>query len=295
MTELPVLARRALMPLLLSPVLAWAGGTAVLDVSDGDETHQITYEYDGGNVRMSMAASAEGYTLIRGGTPYAVVTGDQTMVIDLSQTMQMLGSMAQMPDGPTTDVEGFVSLVDTGRSETVAGIKGKVHVLTYVEEGQQKTAEVVLSSDRRVQEFSKAMMQFGETLLKAGGREMPKGSSELEARLMAGELGMLRMGTEMRVSRIDGSTPAASRFELPAAPTQMPSLDGLFGAAGGASVEADAEAQGGGGFSFGSLLGDKAKRQQERVEQRSDQEVDEASDKAVDKVLDKAFDKLFGG
>ncbi len=294
MTKLPVLARRALMPMLLAPVLAWAGGTAVLDISDGEETHQVTYEYDGGNVRMSMAANAEGYTLIRGGTPYAVVTGDQTMVIDLSQTMQMIGSMTQMPEGPTSGVEGFVSLVDTGRSETVAGIKGKVHMLTYVEDGEQKTAEVVLSSDRRVQDFSKAMMQFAQSMVKASGREMPKGSSELEARLMSGELGMLRMGSEMRVSRLDSGTPAASRFELPAAPTQMPSLDGLFGAGGGVGASAEADGKGG-GFSFGSLLGDKARRQQERVEQRSDAEVDEASDRAVDKVLDKAFDKLFGG
>lgn len=294
MKSLRLPLRHALAVACMTPALVWAGGTAVMEVTDGTDRQQVTYEFDGSNVRMSLPEGAEGYALIRGETPYMVMTGDQLMVMDLSQAMKMLGGMVKVPEGPA-EMDGFVSLKDTGRSETVAGVGGKVYLATYTEDGQQKTAEMVLSSDRRAREFTNAMMGFARSMVKAGGRSMPEGSTELERQMAAGELGILRMGTEMRLTRLDGNTPAASRFELPAAPTQMPSLEGLFGGAGaGANVDAGSEG-GGGGFNLGGMFGKKIERQQERVEGRTDQEVDEATDSAVDKALDKAFGKLFGG
>jgi hypothetical protein len=276
--------RLALMVTGAGPALASAGGVATVEVRAEGEVQQVVYEFKGDQLRMGMPGGMEGYMLFTGGVPYMVMTGEQTMVLDLRQSMAMVGSMVKM-EAPGT-VDGFVSLTPTGRRETVAGIPGEVFQLVTTEDGQRTTREMVLSNDARARKFSEAMLTFGKAMAQLSG----VGANDAEFDKALGNRGMLRMGSEFQLVRYEDRTPGDDRFRLPAPPTQLPNLEGLFGGGAGAG----AGAQGGAGINLGELFGGRAERQQQRVEQRTDQEIDQATDSAVDKVLDKTFKKIFG-
>lgn len=273
---------------LLAPALAWAaGGKATLESSDGQQRLQSTLEYDGrGALRMTAGQDPNQYLLHRDGKVYSVFSQDGTpLVVEMGAMLKTLGGMAQQNAGQQPlagDVAEFRDLRDTGRTETVAGIKGRVHELSYVDsQGRARTESLVLSSDGRARELTQTLFAFGEAMAAAAATAEPAGSRRLETEIVGGNQGVLRFGTQFRVLAFDGSTPSAARFELPAAPTQMPDLGGMMPGGAGANP-------------LGTVLGQKAERQQQRVEDRANQEVDEATDTAVDKALDKAFDKLFG-
>lgn len=275
------LLTNALFLLMLSLGIgtAHAAGSATISSSDG-ETVRMDYLDD--KLSMNVGAGSDRMVL-RDGKMF-MISGDT--VIDAGSMMSMVGQ--QMPALGPDDVDQFKSLKASGRSETVAGINGEVHVLTYVDgEGNTQSRELVLSKDPRAVELMKAFSNMTETMAQLTGNPMPAGGAEFEAALRG--YGMLRADSDFRVVSFNDA-PAASRFELPSAPQSMPNMQGQMG--GGANAEAGAEASGG-GF-MGGLFGQKAQRQQERVEQRSDQEVDEATDSMVDKAMDKAFGKLFG-
>jgi len=112
-------------------------------------------------------------------------------------------------------------------------------------------------------------------------------------------VGMLRVGDSMKVVSISRDTVSESRFELPAAPTDMSALSGLFsGAAGGQAGTADADAETDQGGLFGGIFSRQAERQaerqQDRAENRVQNEVDRAADRATDSVIGGALDRLFG-
>jgi ribosomal protein L24E len=257
---------------------AHAAGSATISGNDGSS---VRMEYAGNMLSMDVAGQGEGRMVLRDGKMYVITDG---MVLDAGSMMGIVGQQA--PDLGADDVDQFKSLSATGRSETVAGVKGEIHMLEYVDgRGQSQRKEIVLSSDARAVALAKAMMNMATTMAELTDSPKAAGNAELEA-AMKGK-GFLRVDNDFKVVSF-GEAPPASRFELPSEPQQMPNLQGLMG--GGANADAQ---QDGGGF-MGGLFGDKAKRQQERVEQRTDAEVDEATDSMVDKAMDKAFGKLFG-
>jgi len=280
---------------------AWAGGTAVVRSNGGGQTSEMTIEYNGDKARFNVSGQADTYMVMRDGKAYAVTQG---MVMDMSGMASMMGSQMQAnPGSMGSDVDRFMGMHSTGRSETVAGMRGEVYIVEYADEkGQKHAEEVVLSTDKKAWDLGQAMMTMGRNFARAAGVAERSGETEMWNTLNGKRAGVLRYGTQMQVVSINGSSPSSSRFELPAAPTQMPNLGALLGGAGaGASASGNASANTGAAGNTGgtvdldAFLGGKAQRQQDRVEQRTDQEIDNATDKAVDKALNKAFDKLFGG
>lgn len=279
--------------LAATPVFAWAGGKAVIEAGSGSDRTQSSIEFDGSLMRMDMQGQADGYMVIRDGKIYSVSQQNgQPMVMDLTGMGQMLkGMVNRSMASMDSDVNQFVSLTDAGRSETIAGIKGRVHVLTFVDdEGERRSEEVVLAKDKRLRELTDSMMLMSQTMAEAFGVEMPEGSERMNKEILGKGDGMLRFGSDFKVASIDGSTPSSSRFKLPAEPQQMPDLGSLMSGAN-AGAGASGSANTGGGNPLADLFGKKADRQQQRVEGRTDREIDEATDSAVDKALD----KLFGG
>ena len=272
-------------------------GSAVIEGGSGKDTVRMSLEYrSGGLLRMQPEGQGQDGTMImRDGKLYTVSNG---MVIEMGSMMRQLGgAMAQStPGSGPDDLNRFVSLKGTGKSETVAGVKGEVYELKYEDEnGKLVTEEMVLSKDARAVEMRKAMEQMGQNMRVAMNRPETDGERKLMAAY--GNFGVLRYGTDFRVVSLSDKNPAMSRFELPAEPTQMPNLGNLLG--GGAGVEANANAEAGassgGAFgALGGLFGKQTERQQQRVEQRVEGETNQATDEAVDSVLDKAMDKLFG-
>src|SRR5690606_14643256 len=128
------------------------------------------------------------------------------------------------------DMARFVSLTDAGRSETVAGISGRVHTLTYVDaDGATQTETLVLSKDGRVRELTEAMLLMGRTMTELAGLPANAAADQLSAQLKS--QGLLRHGTTFSLVSLSADRPAASRFDLPAEPTQMPDLGALSGGA----------------------------------------------------------------
>lgn len=277
-----------LAAVIATPVHA---GSATIETGEGKDRQQVQFEYSKDKLRFQAAQQADGGMIIRDGKAY--VLADKT-VIELSgmggMMKQMAGNVPMAgPQGPAR----FLGLDATGRSETVAGAKGSVHILRYIDdENREQREEVVLSRDARAREFGDAMQLMATTMARA--MEQPQTAAEADMRKVFGDQSILRYGQHFRVVAF-GADPAAARFELPSAPQQLPSLQGMgLGLGAGASAQTGAEpAAAGDGGVMGKLFGNKAQRQQDRVEQRTEAEVDQTTDQAVDKVLDKAFDKLF--
>lgn len=278
----------------LAPALSWAGGSAVLESGADADGRRTAVEFDGAQLRVGVLGQADAYMIIRDGKVYSVSQrGGQPVVMDLSGVGQMLaGMMDGAVPGANGKVEQFLGLEATGRTETIAGIKGRVHRLSYIDDaGQRRDTDIVLAKDPRLQELMQSMNLMSRTLAQALGQPVSEGNERMTQKILGQGEGMLRFGDEFRVASIDGGTPAGSRFALPVQPQAMPDLGSLMS---GAQAEASASGSASGGNPLSGLFGSKAERQRERIEGRTDQEVDQATDEAVDKALDKAFDKLFG-
>lgn len=276
-----------------APALVLAAGSATVQLGADGERQSMLIEFAGPQqVRMSSMSRQDGYVLFRDGHLYTVAEQDgQPLVMDMGDMLSMFGKMGQaQPKSGADDVHKLISLKRSGGSETVAGVRGSVYLMSYIDgEGRTQNRELVLSNDSRAREYTEAMFAVSTAMARAAGTAgTVSGAEAVNARLRQDGLGVLRAGDEFRIASFGGA-PSSSRLALPAAPQKLPDMSGLQ--MGGS---AESSSSGAGSVDLGAILGGKAKRQQDRVEQRSNHEVDKATDSAVDKTLDKAFDKLFG-
>jgi len=299
MTRYRSLARPSLHALVgASLVFALPALAGTATITAGGEGQSMTFEYAGDDL-LRMSTSEDTYMLVRDNTLFIVGDeGGEPMVFNASSMMRGFSGMIQQA-APAATTNEFVSLEKTGRSETVAGIKGDVYLLTMLEEGTERTEEVVMTKDERAIEFRDALFMMARATMAALDNPQSKANSEeMEARLRDTGLGILRVGSEMTVSRISGETVAAARFELPAEPMDMQGLGAMMGSMGqgrGDTGGDNGPEQSGGMFSgMMKALGGQADRQTERASEQVDDEVQEEADNAVDKALDKAFGKFFG-
>lgn len=261
-------------------------GTAQVTSADGES---MTFEYRDGNLLRLSTGDPDGYMVLRDDTLYVVSQNDgEPIVINASSMMQAYSGLIQAAAPSATTAE-VVSLEKTGRSETVAGIRGEVYELTVREDGREQTHELVMSDDRRAIEFRDALFAMsiiGRDLLSDEQREDSEG---LQRQLASMDMGILRMGTDMTVTAIDSETVAASRFELPAEPMDMSGLGGLFsgmmggGQSGGSGGERDAPSLSDrlSGMFGGGGSDDKAEGEEEQ--------------KSGENPVGGALKKLFGG
>lgn len=250
------------LALATAPWAAQAGKATVQATDDSGNSMNMDFEYRGDSqLRMSVPQQQGGYMLVDGDAVYSVSQHNgQPMVMRLDK---LLGSGMPAPATPGADVEGVQKLENTGRTETVAGVQGEVWMLTYTDaDGKTRSDEIVVSDDPRAVAFSRALMSMGKAVASAAGEPAQE---DPMARQLEGK-GMLRMGSQMRVTALSGTDPAADRFALPAEPTDVPGMGAL-----------------------GEMFGKQADRQQQRTESRTESETNNAVDSAVDKVLDKAF------
>jgi len=229
---------------LVATPAAQAAGSVDFDVKSGNDRGRMSIEWlDDRRMRMDMAvvgmpANAKAWHVMRDGKIYSVnVMDGQTMVMELSGMMKMMGGMssAQGAQGGETlaDVQEFHSLQPTGRRETVAGVAGEVFLLDYRPgKGQRQKVEVVLSNEGTVREATQAMLAYGKLMSSAMGHVDPAGSRRLEAEFQQRQLGLLRFGDQFKAVRISAQAPAKQRLELPAAPMSMPQFPGMPGMPG---------------------------------------------------------------
>ena len=272
---------------LSAPSAAVLAGAADVQSSDGQK---MKFEYGDDRLRINMSQPGS-YMLVLGDQVYVVTDNDgQVMVVSLNQAMHMFGNMAASATPDT--VEGkLLSLKATGRKETLAGIEGEVYQARYLDHnGKEQSAELVLSDDRRAREFQQAMFGMARSMASAADKST-EGADQMYKQLEDMNKGILRYGDDMRITALSDRKIDDARFVLPAEPTDLSALQGVFG--GGQAGSGDAAE---GGLMGGILgaFGKKSATQAERVENRAEREVDREASEATDNVLDKAFDKLFG-
>lgn len=191
----------------LTPQAVLADITAVFESEDGG----MTIEYrDDNHVRMRTADNT--FFVIRDGKGYMVSReGGEWLVIAVDDTSKMMG-------GGADDRE--FDLRDTGRTETIAGIKGRVY--EYAERDSWTgdlgpTTEIVLSDDADVRAVYRGIMRTtGILTAMAGGQMENPGAPAI------GDKGLLRHGNEWRLLSLNRNPIPDRHFSLPAEPRRMP-------------------------------------------------------------------------
>lgn len=224
---LAALAAAPVLTLLPAAVLADTVGTYLL--GDPQKQHAMTISYkDDQHVRME--TGEHGYMLMTGSKFYMVTTEHgQTRAIDMDTLPQFAVPKQDKKFDPSK-----VKITKTGRSETVAGIKGDVYTID-TEDGHH--AEVVLSTDKRVVPLTSAFHALAKHMAeKFDG----SASAGIELAYSKGYGALLRSNQNMVLQSVGDKSLPASNYELPAGvtPMQMPSFGGAAngqrGAGGGA-------------------------------------------------------------
>lgn len=200
----------ALLPL---PVLA--GGSAIFKSDDGDT--EILWQTDGA-VRVGQTGSQE-YMLMRDGKAYMVSHEDgEAQVMEMTGIVQAMGDMANssadLPIPETVD-----SVKATGKSETIAGVKGEIHLITTTEkDGTTSTMEAVLTDKPIIVEMTRSYMQAIGSIV--GAQSIETFTQALPAK----KSGILRVDDDFVLKSISDQEPQAGMFELPANPINLNDL-----------------------------------------------------------------------
>ncbi|WP_311948465.1 hypothetical protein [Halomonas piscis] len=229
---------RPIAPLfLLLPGLALAGGKATLIeaghsmpignqmIEAGPTEISLTWQ-DADTVRMDF--DEEGSLFRLEGKTYTVSRSDgEVEVIDIGAMIEMMHSMTHQgknqEDKDPSDA--LFSTQATGKTETLAGFKGRVYqVQSNLFDEDEGPDEVVFTDDPLVVEMTHAY--FG---VMGGMASKETNQSWLDA-LPGKDRGLLRLGDQLRLESIQRTDPPASVFELPAQPMDLQSQMGSMGA-----------------------------------------------------------------
>jgi hypothetical protein len=223
---------------LLLAVNAFAAGTVTIEGKGEGEKYTMSIQYlDNNTLRMDFPGEkgAGGYMLIRDNKVYTVaMMNNVPMVMDMGAMGKMasaLGSGDNEPDqnqasGPL-DYE-VLDMKDTGRTETVAGFKGKVYQIKAKDGSTTSSEEIVFSSAPEVRAYSDAWRNAGKTMNQVMGQGM-QDNNDLNEYMAKHKVGLLRYGKAYRVVAIDSKKPAADRFTLPKNSMSMPDFGSMFG------------------------------------------------------------------
>ncbi|MFV0276360.1 MAG: hypothetical protein ACK5HY_04140 [Parahaliea sp.] len=232
----------------------------------------MTFEYEGSDLRIGASSyDKDGYMLVRDGKMYAVANNNgQPMVFELGSALGLFGQMAGSATPGNIDSK-VLSLTDTGRRETVAGMQGQVYELRYEQEGSARLAEIVLSANPLAIAFRDVVFNVAEAVADSMDttqyQSQVAAGEKLQAQLTALNMGVLRYGKDMKVESIEDTTVDARRFALPAEPTDLGSvMSGIMEAMnqGGASQEGGSDTSSAGevGRAVGEAIGNIFNKQQ---------------------------------
>lgn len=208
----------AMLAIALSPVFAWAAGTATIETEG--ERNTITW-LNSNTIRVDMPTTDDGYMLARDGKVYVVspdATEGMPSVMEIGDMMQGFAEMGNIAEddnaGPLA--VRITSVKATGKKESVAGIDGDVYEVTTTDkQGKTETMQAVFTDDPLTIEMTAAYLAITEAMV---GAEM---MADFVNALPKNKGGVLRMGDTMTVQSIAANAPPASAFELPAKPVNM--------------------------------------------------------------------------
>ena len=169
---------------------------------------------DARNARFSMPGThGNSYTLLHNGKIYIVANG-RVMPGNMFAGM-MRGRGRGARNGPT----GQPHLIGPKGTEKIAGITGQRYLIHWNAARMcaptMQDKPVVLSHDRRVRELWQVWSAYAHAMGARYAGTNPAANAAAMTRLFKGR-GLLRMGHDFRVVKIDGRAPSASALALPA-------------------------------------------------------------------------------
>ena len=204
---------------LAAPAPAVAEGTVIYQADAGKMGRMsMTDRWRGEALRVDIDG-VDAFMLLKGDTVYSITSAaGQVMVIPISDLAGMAGAAgagAQAPKaGPVfpTDIGGMEA---TGEIRTVAGLKGEVYQVEWVDnQGTAHTSTAVLSDDARLLEHQALKMSFSRTV---AGEEPNPLMVELDRRNLA----PLSFGDRFAVVEVSGDAGPDGNFVLPAEPMDL--------------------------------------------------------------------------
>jgi hypothetical protein len=197
---------------------AWAGDiVATWKYTDGS-TVKLSAR-DDRHIRMDTAPDS--YTLLTGGKVYMVQKDDDGwQATDRAQVAGMMGGMfGQQKSANAEDYKATYKY--TGKTETIAGYKGKVYRVE-VRDGAGKLVsadDLVLSKSKDIRRINLAMVQISS---KMTAMVMPGMAQSVDAaKKQADQYGsVLRYGKDMTLQSVKKASLKAAYFELPQGTTQ---------------------------------------------------------------------------
>ncbi len=205
----------ALLTLMLMTGTAHADVTAVFEA--GSERMTIEYR-DDNHIRMQAADG--NFILVNAGKAYIVAREDgKWQVLALDDLAAMAGA-AGLSGTSTRADRGEATLRDTGRNETVAGIRGRVHQVVMSDGwSEDVVGEVVLSDDANARAAFRGMVRL-TTLM--GQMAQQHGMGDFDQGLPAlGNRAILRADNDWRLASVKRGSIPDRHFTLPAEPTRL--------------------------------------------------------------------------
>ena len=229
--------------LLLAANSFAAGKVTIEGESEGNHYTMVIEYRDNHTLRMDFPNQQQGesYMLIKDNKVYTVTNiNNSPMVMDLGAMSKMAAAFGGDDDGQDQATGPLnyevLDMKATGKTETVAGIKGTVYMVTAKDVRGTHSEEIVFSSDPKVRAYSDAWREAGKTMQQVLVKDQ-ESDNDLNHFMEKNKLGLLRYGKEYRVVSIDISKPTADRFTLPAAPMAMPDFGSMFGGAAGGALQ----------------------------------------------------------
>jgi len=203
---------------------AVADVTAVYKMTspNGSVTQTIRY-VDKQHVRVDMNNGANhDMTMLKLGDKVYSITGK--VVQDMSQLADMMAAMGRGGKGSqvTHAKESQIKYEDTGRTETIAGIEGKVY--RFVDHGKQH--EIVLGRNQDLQDAVSGLMEVTKASMGMMSDEDPVHQIPKDASMKS--MAMLRLDDGVRLQSMNTNAIPGSVFELPAKPQQMGGMGKLM-------------------------------------------------------------------
>lgn len=195
---------------LLGMQAALADVTAVYEMtsSDGSTTQSIRY-VDKQHVRVdTIDVNKRQTTIMKLGDKVYLISGEVVQDMD-----QLAGMMAMIGKGAKASRAEHVAVKyeDTGRTETIAGITGKV----YQFEDRGKKHEIVLAQDKDLQAAVVSLVEMTKASVGVMSDD-PMNRAQQDASIQG--MALLRLDDAWRLQSINDDPIADSVFVLPAKP-----------------------------------------------------------------------------
>jgi len=206
---------------LIGAQIAFADVTVIYKITSPDGGGSQTIQYmDKQHVRMEMANDAAGsvMTMMKLDDKVYMINGNTVQDLDqLAQMMAMMGKGAKGSKAKRTDI----TYEDTGRTETIAGIQGKVY--RFVERGKEH--EIVLADDKDLHAAALGVVEIAKAMsvmMPADSKNMMRQNAPIKS------MAMLRLDNNLSLQSIDRKKIQNSVFKLPAKPQQLGGMGALL-------------------------------------------------------------------